>query len=86
MEHERFPTLRETRSARPEVEPQAKPETGVTMEELDKTREAMQTVLEENERLKRHVLDLEDRLQRVTAMHNAAIDRDRRTRKGVHRG
>jgi hypothetical protein len=86
MAHERFPTLRETRSARPEAEVQAEPETVVTMDELDQTREAMQTVLAENERLKRHVLDLEDRLHRVTALHNATIDRERRNRKGAHRG
>jgi hypothetical protein len=84
MAHERFPTLRETRSARPEAEAQAEPETGVERDELAKAEEAMKTVLAENERLKRHVLDLEDRLHRVTVMYNNLVAKQRR--KGAHRG
>jgi regulator of replication initiation timing len=56
------------------------------MDELDKTREAMQTVLAENERLKRRVSELQDRLDRTIAVHNAQIEKERRRRKGAHRG
>jgi regulator of replication initiation timing len=86
MAHERFPTLRETRSARPQAEAQAEPETGVTADELDKTREAMQTVLMENERLKRRVSELQDRLDRTVAVHNAQIEKERRRQKAGNRG
>jgi regulator of replication initiation timing len=86
MAHERFPTLRETRSARPQAEAQAEPETGVTMDQLDQTREAMETVLAENERLKRRVTELQDRLDRTIAVHNAQIEKERRRRKGANRG
>jgi regulator of replication initiation timing len=86
MAHERFPTLRETRSARPEAEAKAEPETGVSVDELERTREAMETVLAENERLKRRVSELQDRLDRTIAVHNAQVEKERRRRKGAQRG
>jgi cell division septum initiation protein DivIVA len=56
------------------------------MDQLDQTREAMETVLAENERLKRRIHELEDRLARTIAVHNAQIEKERRRQKAGNRG
>lgn len=62
----RMPTLKESAAPKPVDY------TGIETQLVEAER-AMQEVLADNERLKRRVADLEDKLQRVTAMHNALV-------------
>ena len=93
----RFPTLEEARAASyepieemgralPGPRPVQAPDAIVEPDELERLNATMREVLAENERLKDKVVDLEARTAKVTAMHNAMVEKQHRDRKAGRRG